>query len=85
MQRQTNARLRIGKSGCNKIAGARPFAFFCEGWDTTAFDLRTLEPNWDEFDPDGLSRPVHVFQRDSPVSDAVDLAALEAQENQRSS
>jgi malate dehydrogenase (oxaloacetate-decarboxylating)(NADP+) len=36
----------------------------------------------------GLSRPVHVFQRDSSVSDVVNLAALaavEAQENQRSS
>jgi malate dehydrogenase (oxaloacetate-decarboxylating)(NADP+) len=36
----------------------------------------------------GLSRPVHVFQRDSSVSDVVNLAALaaiEAQENLRSS
>jgi GntR family transcriptional regulator len=29
---------------CNRITGAPSFALFCEGWDTTAFDLHTSEP-----------------------------------------
>src|ERR1700723_96341 len=41
-RRRNSVRLQIRLR--NEITGAPSFAFFCEGWDTKAFDLRTLEP-----------------------------------------